>query len=122
MDGILLLRQKSCIWDINFKFIWCENPYQLQKIPTWVNFLEFRFFLPGKSRLYRHYQNKNQLDFTSLSYIILAMKLLIKSGNSPKSRAKMEFYIFGKAYLSFASDRLFIFSGFIVLQVMMQIN
>ena len=122
MDGILLLRQKSCIWDINFKFIWCQNPYQLQKIPTWVNFLGFRFFLPGKSRLYRHYQNKNQLDFTSLSYTILAMKLLIKFENSPKSRAKMEFYIFGKTHLSFASDRLFIFSGFIVLQVMMQIN
>ena len=31
MDGILLLGQKSYIWNINFKFIWCQNPYQLQK-------------------------------------------------------------------------------------------
>ena len=122
MDGILLRRQKPCIWDINFKFIWCQIPYQLQKISTWANFLEFRFFLPEKSRLYRYYQNKNQLGFTSSSYMSLAMNLLIKFGNSPKSRVKMKFYIFGKPYLNFASDRLFIFSGFIVLQVMMQIN
>ena len=32
MDGILLLGQKSCIEDINFKFIWCQNPYQLPKL------------------------------------------------------------------------------------------
>ena len=48
------------------------------------------------------------------------MKLLIKSGNSPKSMVKMKFYIFGKQYLSFASDRLFIFSVFIVLREKMQ--
>ena len=125
MDGILLLGQKSCIWDNNFKFIWCQSPYQLQKN------LHFRgtkthmgklfgiwIFLPEKSRLYRYYQ----LGFTSSSYINLTIKLLIKPKNSPKSRVKMKFYIFGKQYLSFASDMLFIFSGFIVLQEIMQIN
>ena len=50
------------------------------------------------------------------------MKLLIKSESNPKSMGKMKFYISGKQYLSFASDRLFIFSVFIVLEEMMQIN
>ena len=125
MDGILLLGQKSCIWNINFKFIWCQNPYQLQKS------LHFRgtkshmsklfgiwSFLPEKSRPYRYYQH----GFTSSSSINLKMKLLIKSKNNPKSRVKMKFYIFGKQYFSFASDRLFIFSGFTVLQEIMQIK
>ena len=102
----------------------CKKIYVLggQK-PTWANFLEFRFFFtPEKSRLYRYYQNKNQLGFTSSSYINLTLKLLRKSKNSPKTRVKMKFQIFGKPYLSFASYRLFIFSGFIVHQGMMQIN
>ena len=97
MDGILLLGQKSCIWNINFKFIWCQNPYQLQKS------LHFRgtkshisklfgiwSFLPEKSRPYRYYQH----GFTSSSSINLKMKLLIKSKNNPKSRVKMKFFSF----------------------------
>ena len=36
-------------------------------------------FLSEKSRLYRYYQNKNQIGFTSSSHINLAMKLCIKS-------------------------------------------
>ena len=79
-------------------------------------------FLPENSRLYIYYQNKNRLGFTSSSCINLTMKLLIKVENSPKSRVKTKFYIFGKPYLSFPSDRLFIFSDFIVLQGMMEIN
>ena len=49
-------------------------------------------------------------------------KLLIESKNSPKTGQKWNFTFCGKPYLSFVSDRLFIFSGFIVLQGMMQIN
>ena len=108
---------------------WCQNSYQLQKIfhfrgtkTDMGKLFGIWDFLPEKSRLYRYYQNKNQLGFTSSSYINITMKLLIKSENCPKSKVKMKFYIFGKLYLSFASDKLFIFSGFIVLQGMMQIN
>ena len=90
--------------------------------PTWAKFLEFGFFLSEKTRLYICYLNKNQLGVTSSSYINLTMKLLIKSKNSQKSRAQMKFTFFGKPYLSFALCRLLIFSGFIVLQGMMQIN
>ena len=64
----------------------CKKFYILggQK-PTFASFLEFRFFLPEKSKLYRYYQNKNQLGFASSSYINITMKLLIKSKNSPKA-------------------------------------
>ena len=97
----------------------CKKFYILRgQKRTWANFLEFGFFLPENSRLYRYYQ----LGFTSSSYINLTMKLLIKSENSTKSRVKMKFYIFGKQYLIFASDRLFIFSGFILLQEIIRIN
>ena len=46
--------------------------------PTWANFLGFEFFLSEKTRLHRHYQNKNQLLVTSSSCINVTMKLLIK--------------------------------------------
>ena len=36
------------------------------------------FFLTEKTRLYRYYQNKNQLGVKSSSYINFTMKLLIK--------------------------------------------
>ena len=128
MDRILFLGRISCIWDINFKFICCQNSYQLQKIlhfretnTLWANFLEFGFFTWKFKTIYILPEQK-WLGFTSSSYINLTMKLLIKVENSPKSRVKMKFYIFGKPYLSFPSDRLFIFSDFIVLQGMMEIN
>ena len=115
------------------KLIRCKSPCRLQNLkillilwghknPCGQNFWNWNFFIPEKLRLYRYYQNKNQLGFTLSSYINITMKLLIKSENSPKSRVKMKFYIFGKLSLSFASDTLFIFSDFIVLRGMMQIN
>ena len=39
----------------------------------------FDFFISEKTRLYRSYQNKNQLVVTSSSYINLKMKLLMES-------------------------------------------
>ena len=44
------------------------------------------------------------------------MKLLIKSYLLAQKQGKSEILLFGeKQYLTFASDRLFIFSGFLVL-------
>ena len=79
-------------------------------------------FLSEKTRLYRYYQNENHLVVISPSYINLIMKLLVKRIISPKTgRAKVKFFI-GKQYHTFASERLFIFPGFIVLQGMIQVN
>ena len=89
MDGILLLGQKSLIWDITFKIYQLSRSIPAAKSqnfvnvsraqnPTWAKFLEFDFFLPEKIRLCIYHQNKNLLGVTSL-YINLTMKLLIKS-------------------------------------------
>ena len=85
------------------KFIGCQNPLcnQLQnvkilstfsgaQIPTWTNFLEFDSFLSEKTRWYRYYQNK--------------------------TGQKWNFTFLGKQYFTFASDVLFIFLRFLVLQ------
>ena len=80
----------SCIWDIKFKIYVVsksvsaaksQNIFDMSEAqkPTWAKFLEFNFFYLKKTRLYRYYQNKNQLRVTSSSYISLTMKLLIKS-------------------------------------------
>ena len=88
---------------------WATKIHMDKIFPIWI------FFLKRPS--YRYYYEKNQIGPTSSSYINLTMKLLIKLKNTPKNRAN-----FGKPYLSFASDRLFIFLGFIMLEEMMQIN
>ena len=108
---------------LSSRFIGFQNPYQLQNLKilltfqwhknTGTKFLEFEFFSSEKTRLQRYYQNKNQLLVTSSSYINLAIKL---------KQDKSEIYFFGKQYLTFASDRFFIFSGLIVFQGMMQVN
>ena len=124
MDGMLLLRRKSCIQDIKFKIYWVSKSIPAAKSQNFVDisvaqkhtgtkFLEFEFFSSEKTRLQRYYQNKNQLLVTSSSYINLAIKL---------KQDKSEIYFFGKQYLTFASDRFFIFSGLIVFQGMMQVN
>ena len=52
MDKILLLGQKSCIWDITFKIYWVAKSIPAAKSqyfvdisgaqkPTWAKFLEF---------------------------------------------------------------------------------
>ena len=80
----------SCIWDIKFKIYVVsksvsaaksQNIFDISEAqkPTWAKFLELNFFYLKKTRLYRYYQNKNQLRVTSSSYISLTMKLLIKS-------------------------------------------
>ena len=78
---------------------------------TWV-------FLYLKRQSYKYYQEKKSswahIIFIHKSYIEIVDKII----KYPKNRTKMKFYIFGKLYLSFASDRLFILSGFIVLQGM----
>ena len=124
MDGILLLEQKSCIRDINFRIYWVSKSIPAAKSqnfinilgaqkPTWTNFLEFDFLFE-KTRIYRYYWNKNQLMITSCSYINLTMKLLIKSYSLAQKQGKSEILLFwGKQYLTFASDRLFVFPGFI---------
>ena len=50
---------------------------------------------------YRYYHENDQVRPTSSSYINLTMKLLIKSKNSPKNRAKMKFCIFREAVSQF---------------------
>ena len=62
------------------KLIRCKSPCRLQNLkillilwshknPCGQNFWNLNFFIPEKLRLYRYYQNKNQLGFTSSSYI-----------------------------------------------------
>ena len=85
MDGILLLGQKSWIWDIKFKIYLVSKSIPAAKSqnfvgisgaqnPTWAK----NFFLE-KTRLCKYHKNKNQFEVTSSSYINLTMKLLIKS-------------------------------------------
>ena len=114
MDGILLLGQKTCIWDINVKIYWVSKSISAVKSqnfvdiswtqkPTWDKFLEFEFFLTEKTRLHKYYQNKNQLVVTLYSYIHLTMKLLIKSYLLAQKQSKSEIRFFGgKQYLTFA--------------------
>ena len=115
-----------------WKFIRCQSPYQQQNLKTLFtrsghknphgqNFWILSFFYL-KSQSYRYYHEKNHVGPPSSSYINLKVKLLIKSKNNPKNRGEWNFTFFGKQYFSFASDKLFILSGFIVLQGMMQIN
>ena len=105
---------------LNSRFIGCLNPYQLQNLkildisgalkPTWAKFWEFEFFLSEKTRLYRYYQNKNQLVVASSSYINLTMKLLIKSFSlAQKQGTSKILHFWGKQDLTFASNRLVIF-------------
>ena len=60
MDGILLLGQKSWIWDIKFKIYLVSKSIPAAKSqnfvdnsraqkPTWAKFLEFEFFLSEKT-------------------------------------------------------------------------
>ena len=78
----------------------CQNPYQLQNLNILStlrghknrhgqNFWNFNFFYLTRQS-YRYYQEKNQVGPPSIhnQYINLTMKLLIKSQNSPKNRAK----------------------------------
>ena len=58
------------------------------------NFWKLNFFLSEKKRLYRYYQNKNQLEVTSSSYINLRMKLLIKSYLIAQKMGKSEILCF----------------------------
>ena len=133
MDGILYGR-KSCTWDSKFKIYWVSKSITAAKSQnfvnisgaqkhTWEKLLEFEFFLSKKISLYWYYQNKNQLMVTSCSCINLTMKLLIKSYLLAHKQDKSEILLFfGKQYPIFASDRLFIFSDFIVFQGMMHVN
>ena len=61
---------------------------------------------------------------TSFSDINLSMKFLRKLYLIIAQRqGRSEIFVFwGKQYLAFAPDRLFIFSGFIMLKGMMQVN
>ena len=132
MDG-----WKSFIWGIKFNIFWVSKSIPAGKSQNFVDisraaqkhntqqtkFLEFEFFLSGKGRLHSYYQNKNQLVVISSSYINLTMKLLIKLYLLAKKQDKSEIsLLIGKQYLTFTSHRLFIFSGFIVLQRKMQVN
>ena len=90
IDGILLLGRKSCIWNVKFKIYWVTKSIPAAKSQNFVDilgaqkltlakFLDFVFFfLPEKTRLCRHYENKNQLGVTSSSYINLTKKLFLK--------------------------------------------
>ena len=129
MDGILLLGQKSCIWDIKFKIYWVSKSIPTAKSQNFLNISGSwktnmsLIFLSEETRLRRYYQRKNQLVVTSSSYIYRTMKLLIKAYLLAKKQGKSKILLFfGNQYLIFASDRLFIFSTFIVLQVMMKVN
>ena len=136
MDGILLLGLKSCIWDIKLKIYCVSKSIPAAKSqnfvdisgaqkPIWATIFGIWIFLSEEKRLYRYYQNKNQLVVTSSSYINLTMKLLIKSYLLAQKQIKSEILLFlggGKQYLTFASDRLFIFSGLILLKGMLQVN
>ena len=136
MDGILLLGLKSYIRDIKLKIYCVSKSIPAAKSqnfvdisgaqkPIWAKVLEFDFFLSEEKRLYRYYQDKNQFVVTSSSYISLTMKLLIKSYLLAQKQIKSEILLFlggGEQYLTFSSDRLFIFSSFIVFKGMMQVN
>ena len=63
---------------------WATKIHIDKIFPIWI------FFLKRPS--YRYYYEKNQIGPTSSSYINLTMKLLIKSKNTPKNRAKMKFW------------------------------
>ena len=68
MDGILLLRLKPCIWDINFKICLMSKTIPAAKSQNFVNILGgnknphgqdfWNLNLYLKKRLYRYYQNK----------------------------------------------------------------
>ena len=111
----------------------CQNAHQLENLkilsifqghkdPHEQNFWNLIFFSSGKTRLHRYYQNKNQLVVTSSSYLNLTMKLLIKSYLLAKKQGKSKILLFiARQFLTFASNRLSIFSGLIELQGMTQV-
>ena len=84
-------------------------------------FSEFHFCCL-KRQSYRYCQEKKgspaHIIFIHKSYKEIIDKII----RQPKHRTNLKFYISGKPYFSFASDRLFIFSVFIVLNKMMRIN
>ena len=134
MDGILLYGRKSCIRDITFKIYWVSKSITAAKSQnfvnisgaqkhTWEKLLEFEFFFIWKDKVMQILPEQKStcghIIITHKSY----MKLLIKSYFLAQKQDKSEVFLFlGKQYPTFASDRLLIFSGFIVLQGMMQIN
>ena len=90
-------------------------------VAIWAKFLEFEFFfiLRGKvTDITRKNPIWAHIIFIHKSYNEIVDKIV----KWPENRAKMRLYIFESLYLTFASNRLFIFSGFIVFQGMMQIN
>ena len=123
MGVILLFGQNQVSETICSNFIRSDSPYQLYNLKIWLTVWSHKssprqnsefefFFLSGKPVI--AITRKNQVWLTLCSYINLLMKFLIKSWNSPKKQGKITF--FRKRYLTFASDGLFIFSGFIVPQ------
>ena len=133
MDGILFLGWKSCVWDIKLKISLVSKSIPAAKSqnlvdisdaqkPTWAKFWEFDFFLSEKTRLYIYYENKNQHAVSSFiheSYNEIVDKIVFISS---RMRQKWSFTIFWEAVSPFASDRLFIFTDFIVIQGIMQVN
>ena len=77
MDGVPLLGQNSCIWDIEFKICQVSKSIPAAKSqnivisgiqkPTWAKFWEFDFFLSEKTRLYIVMGHQN-LSSPLLSY------------------------------------------------------
>ena len=93
---ILLKPCGQSFWNLNFFFILRGKVTDItRKKPIWAHII-----------------------FIHKSYSEIVDKIV----KWPENRAKMRLYIFERLYLTFASNRLFIFSGFIVFQGMMQIN
>ena len=103
--------QVHAIIKTSSKLTRCQNPYQLQNLKILLKFQGHKNphrwivwnFLCEKKRLYRYYQNKNQLGVISSSYINLTMKLLIKSYVLAQKQCKSEiFMIFGTLFVTFS--------------------
>ena len=119
---------------LSLRFTGGQNPYQLQNLkilstfqghknPHGQNFWNLIFFsfekkkimqiLPGQKPVYGY------IIFIHKSYNEIVDKLYLLA----QKQGKSEILLFsGKQYLTFGSNRPFIFSGFIMLQGMMQVN
>ena len=109
MTVILFFLQKSGFWNIFFKIYYVSKFIPAAKSenfvdtlrpqkPTWTKFWKSKNL---KNQSYRYYHEKTQVGPTLSLYLNLTMKLLIKSKNSPKNKAKMKFYIFWEVVSQF---------------------
>ena len=128
MNGILLLGWKSCFQDVKFQIYWVSKSIPAVKSQTFVdnsgaeNFWNLIFLLKRQG-----YADITRTKINLWSYHLhtyyLTMKFSIKSYLLAQKQGKSEILLFfRKQYLTFATGRLFVFSGFIRHQGIMQVN